>query len=1016
MRLTLRSIGRTAVSSVLVLLVTFALGQDALAQTGTVTGTVTDASNGETIPGANVQIVGTDIGAATDLDGEYTLEEVPVGRQTLRVTFVGFAPFEAQIRIRDGETVVQDAALDVGSLGLDEVVVTGYASQRRANITGSVASISTDEIEDIPVQNSTEILQGRAAGVTVATPSGNPGSGLEVRIRGQGSINADNEPLYVVDGVPMTTDNDANFSNRSPLNAINPADIQSIEVLKDASAAAIYGSQAANGVVLITTKTGRQGTTQVNLNFEGGVRFQSRRFDIMERDEWVEFQLDAFGEETFRSSILPGFGYDPNVELSELQDFDWQEWLFDSAPHRRVSFNVSGATESTNYYVSGGWTDTGGALRDKASEFRSYNFTSRLNRTFTERFRLDSKVTVSSEDSRGVTQDGFFIDGPFYQSIGEEPPISFPYLEDGDYNPNTEQSPSTNPAVLLNEQDRVVTTTQVLGFLQPTVDLLPWLSATGRASLDWQKQDESNYGTPTADPGPGGSLTRVFDTVTNLTLNTQVDAEKTFGDAHDVSGLALVEYRRVFVQDLNTQYEGFNNPLLRVPGAAGSTDFFGGDNTEYRTLSYVGRATYDYDDRYLLTLTGRYDGSSRFGSDVRWAFFPAASVAWRVSNEEFFNVGFVDDLKLRFGYGKTGNSGFLPTFDPLRNFRPLGLYETAGSYAGTVGFAPSQLENPTLTWEEKTEYNLAADWSTFNGRFTGSIDFYRSFNDQLLLARPLPSSSGFGGFTDNVGKVRNQGVEVQFETVNYTTESFEWSTRVNFGINENTVQELTEGAEALGPGGVLPVEVGRSLRGWSVPIWAGVNPADGRPMYYDADGNIIYEPTEADFQAFDGGEEDLVGGFGTTASYKGLSLDVFFDFQYGGTKLPNTQRSWTAPFGEGLLGELTERRWQDPGDIASWPRVTQFANFDDALNPGAISSLWLYRANFLRLKSVRLGYRLPQSVLNVVRLRNAQVYVTGLNLAYWTSYLGIDSEAPDAFEESSYPAEQQVNFGIQIGI
>jgi TonB-linked SusC/RagA family outer membrane protein len=620
---------------------------------------------------------------------------------------------------------------------------------------------------------------------------------------------------------------------------------------------------------------------------------------------------------------------------------------------------------------------------------------------------------------KGVCQDGFFINCPFYQSIGEEPPISFPYLtdlpagfnaeEDGTYNPFTEQASIYNPALVLNEEDRSVAITQIIGNISPTYNINSWLSARGSFGIDWQYLKENDYGTPIAAPAAGGELSRRFSTVTNITANATLNADRTFADVHNVNALVGSEYRREYEFDDETGFSGFNNPFLRVPAAAATNDFFQGFNTEYRILSYFGQANYNYDNRYLVTLSGRYDGTSRFGADRRWGFFPSGSFAWRISEESFFNVDFVDDLKARVSYGVTGNS-------QIGNFASRGLYGIGGSYREQVGIRPGQLANRTLTWEENREVNLGIDWSLWRGRVTGSIDAYRSISDELLLDRPLPLSSGYGSITENIGRVQNQGLEFSVRTINVQTEDIRWSTRFNMSVTKNTVKELSEGVDALSPGGSTPIAVGHSIEAWSVPIWAGVNPADGRPMWYDADGNITYNPDNADDQFFDGGEEDVVGGFGSRVTYKGLSLDVFFDYSYGATALPNTQRTWTAAFGEGVLGELDERRWRQPGDVSSWPRATPFASFDNAEDPDALTSLWLYRANYLRLKNVTLSYRLPSSVTSVVGLRGARIYTSGINLIHWTSYLGIDPEISGAFEESSYPAEQQFNFGIEVDL
>lgn len=978
------------------------------AQTGTVTGTVTEAETGQTLPGATVQVVDGDAGAATDSEGQYRLTNVAAGQQTIRVTFVGYNPATRTVNVPEGGTVRVNFQLETGSVGLEEVVVTGYGTEQTVGeVTGSVSSISEEGIEDVPVQSTEGLLQGRVSGVQVSATSGNPGAGFSIDIRGQGSINAGNRPLYIVDGVQMSFDQNFYLTDRTPLNAIQPSDIESIQVLKDAAAASIYGAQAANGVVLIETKSGREGETRVSLNFEGGVRFQSQRWDLMNRDEWLDFQMDAFGEAGTRD-ILEDFGYARDTEFSELRDYNWQDWLFDPGAHRRAGFSASGGDENTNYYLSGSWSNTGGALVAGAVNYEQYSIRANLGQQFTQNLNVDLNLSLSNQQSNGVCQDGFYINCPFYQAIGEEPPISYPYLDDGSYNPDTEQSPIYNPAVTLNEESRTLTTTQFTGNLSPSYQLAPWLTAEGSFGLDWQIAKENDYGTPTVAPANAGELSRGHNWITNMTLSTTLNANQTFADVHDVSGLLGTEYRRRREDDDGFGVIGFNNSLLRVANAA--TEASGvpsGFNDEFRQLSYFGRANYNYDERYMLTLTARYDGSSRFGDARRWGLFPSVSVGWRISEEEFFNADYVDNLKLRLSYGETGNS-------QIGDYAARGLYSVSpgNSYEGQIAIFPDQLANRFLTWEEKKSTNLGLDWSLWSGRLTGNLNLYRENSTELLLDRPLPESSGYGSITENIGKVMNQGIEFEIQTVNIQTEDFRWSTNFNMSIRQNEVKELTEGTEELASD-YTPVAVGHSIDAFKVPLWAGVNPADGRPLYYDANNNLTYNPDAADEQFFDGGEEDVVGGFGTRVTYKGLSLNAFFDYSYGKHVYQNALSSYTAAFGENVWGELT-KRWREPGDVAPWPRSTAFGSFDDAQDPGALSNYWLFRVNYVRLKNITLSYNLPSNLADQVGLRGARIYVTGLNLVDWQSVPGIEPEASGTLEEGDYPTEQQINVGLEL--
>jgi len=983
-------------------------GGPALAQTGDIAGTVTDAESGKVLPGVNVVVQELDRGAATDEEGTYTINEVPPGTYTIRASFVGYSPFETEVSVEAGEFVTLDVEMNPGAVGLDEVVVTGYGTQESVSeITGSIGNIDAEEINDVPVQNAEQLLQGRAAGVTVQSTSGNPGGNFEIDVRGQGSINASDDPLYIVDGIQVSQSEGARNNSTNVLSAINPRDIESIEVLKDAAAASIYGAQGGGGVVLITTKSGREGPVEVSVNYEGGMRFQPDRYDTMGRDDWIDYQIDAFGESTVRDAILADYGYDPEVPFEEVRNFNWQDFIFRRGPSHSAGFSATGGNEDTQFRLSGNWENTMAAAKEVS--YTTFGINTNINQRFTSYLDVDLRINLSNQDMPGVCQDGFFVNCPFYQGLAEEPPISHPYLEDGSYNPNTEQAARYNPAITLFEEDRETNITQLIGSINPTLSLAPWLSLRGTLGFDWQRHKETDYESPASRPADGGTIDRTFDEIQNMTANLTLDAQQRFAGAHNVNALLGTEYRREFEDDDSYFFTGFGNQFLRVPSAASSNDGFSGSNTEFRFLSYFGQLNYDYEGRYLVTLSGRYDASSRFGDRDLWGFFPSASVGWRIVEEEFFTVDAVDELKVRASYGVTGNS-------EIGNFAARGLYSVSGSYNDVVGIGPNQLANQSLTWEESREINLALDWSLWNGRVSGSMDLYRDISDELLLDRPLPRSSGFNDITENVGTVQNRGIDLSLQVVPVQTESIRWSLRGNANLNENTVQELTGDVECLNPGDAIPTCEGSSIRAWEVDKYAGVNPADGRPMYFDEDGNITYFPSEEDEQSFDGGEEDVVGGFGTTVQWEGFTVNAFFDFSYGGTKLPATERTYMSAFGEGVL-ERANDRWREPGDTdALWVRAEPFNSFDNAQNPNGINSYWLFDNSYIRFKTLSVSYQLPTEALNALGLGGVRIYATGTNLVTWTSYLGLDPEVAGTEEEASFPDESQLNLGIEIDL
>ena len=988
------------------------------AQTGSLTGTITDAESGETIPGANILLVELGRGAASNADGEYTISKVPVGTYTLRVTFVGYQTFTERVDIQPNQEITLDIELQTGAIGLDELVVTGYGTQSKRELTGSISAVSSDDLQDVPLQSADALLQGRASGVQLTTSSGNPGGGFEVRVRGEGSINAGNGPLWIIDGVPVNSESTTEANDVSPLSNIPASDIASIEVLKDASAAAIYGAQAANGVIIVTTKRGQQGDAQIRINYETGIRRETKTLNLMNSQEWVEYHFEAQGETETRSDV-EDFGYPRDFDPAALPTFDWQDFIYRDGTSKNLNFSVSGGTEETQYYISAGWEDTQAQVKEV--QFTRYNLRTNFDHQFTSKLSSGLSVNLSNTYAPGVCQDGFFVNCPFYQSI-EEVPMSFPYLdadgnltgrrtieEGGSYNPNTEQGLNNNPAVILNEEVRETDITSILANLTPTYNINSWMSLSGLLGIDYRLEKERDWERPIADPGADGSVNRRFATSSSITANLRLNASHTFAEYHNLNGFIGGEYRRQYFDEVEATQIGIGNPFLGVIDAAATPDFNQGFNTEYRIASYFGQAKYNYDGRYYATLTARYDGSSRFGANNRWGFFPSGSVAWRVSEEDFFNADFVEDLKLRVGYGVTGNSD-------IGNFESRGLFGVVGTYRGASGLTATQLANSLLTWEEATELNVGIDYAFLNNRISGSIDAYTRTNTELLLNRPLPTVSGFGSILENIGEVQNQGLEFEIRSVNVSSKDFYWSTNFNIAVQKNEVKELVGDTELLDPGDDDPIAVGQALEAFWMPRWAGVNPADGRPMWYDANGEITYFPTTEDNVFLDGGEQDVIGGFGNSLSYKGLTLDVFFQFSFGQTVQPQTEFSYLFSDEEGVLKEVHTKRWRNPGDIAKYPvaRENGTGYFEASGWSSINSSNSLFDASYIRLKNIRLSYSLPTSIVDKLNLSGIRIYGSGVNLMTWTAYPYVDPETVGNESSASFPTALQINGGIEL--
>jgi len=995
------------------------------AQTGSISGMVTDAETGDIIPTANILLVEINRGTATDTEGNYSIGNIPVGTYTMRVSFIGYKTYTNQILIEEGRQLIRNIELEPGAIGLDELVVTGYGVETKRELTGSITKVSSEDFQDVPGQNTESLLQGRAAGVQITTNSGAPGGQFEVKVRGTGSINAGTDPLFIVDGVQMSTSESSEQGELSVFNQIAPSDIESIEVLKDAAAAAIYGAQAANGVVLITTKRGQAGETQFTARSEWGLRSEIKTYDLLNTPQWVDYMSEAFansdfggdvelgrafvlGNEPFKSfgiGLLGGFGYDLGTPVEDLRDFDWQDFIFRQGFSQKYNLSASGGTESTRFFITGGWERTEGSVLD--SDFERFNLRTNFDHQFTPKLAGKLNFTVSNTQSNAVCEDGPFINCPVSQS-NFEPPVSFPFLDDGSYNSNTRFGLSGNPAIVEDHVRRFADVVALLGNISATYNFNSWLSLTTLWGLDYRQTRDVNESSIFAAPSTDGFINEGIASVINFNTNTVLNFRQTFRDKHNISGLIGGEYRRDFSREIETTGQGLPNNLFTSISSTANPSFAQGFDDEFRIASYFGQAKYNFDERYFVSVTARYDGSSRFGRDNRWGFFPSVSAAWRASEEQFFNVDIIDDLKIRASYGVTGNA-------EIGNFAASPLFGISGSYSGVRGLSFVQLANPNLTWEEAKEINLGLDYSLWGGRFSGSIDIYQRDNENLLLDRPLPLDSSFNSVTSNVGEVRNQGIEFEFNSVNVDRGDFLWTSRFNIAIQKNEVLSLVGDVEQLGSG-LTPVRIGKPIDAFWAPRWAGVNPADGRPMWLDANGNITYDPTIADNVFFDGAEQDVIGGFGSRFSYRGLSLDVFFQYSFGQHAFP--AQEWffmqTPTFVTGVWDEVL-RRWQQPGDITDIPRVIFLDQFPNTANfRTTIGRNALFDASYIRLKNVTLSYNLPSSIVQKINLRGLRFYASGLNLITWTSWPGLDPEVAGTFTQASFPAALQVNGGVEI--
>ncbi|MCC5908450.1 MAG: TonB-dependent receptor [Balneolaceae bacterium] len=965
-----------------------------MAQTGTLTGTVTDSEINEPLPGANILLEEIERGAASDLNGEFTLDNIPYGTYTAVVTFIGYSTTTIEITI-DQDVVQQDFQIEPDHLGLDEVVVIGYGTRDRRDLTGSVARVSAEDLASSPLSNLESGLAGRAAGVQVSTASGLPGGEVAVRVRGAASIGAGNQPLYVVDGVPITTRTtssslagNASEHTTSALADLNPADIESMEVLKDAAATAIYGSRAANGVVLITTKRGIAQQTEISVNHYSGIATETERLNMLDGPQYVTVTREAG---VAGSDAFP----DPN----NAPTYDWADAVHRSGYNTQTDISLRGGDENTRFYVGGTFFSQEGYLIE--NKFQRSSARVNLDHSVSPDFRIGANFSVSQVDNNRVGSDNLVMG--LITSSALNAPIRPIYLDDGSFNTNhifTDADGNVMPGTIQGniafntvqeavDNRRELESLRLIGGSFFEWDIASNLELRGSFSVDNLAADEFyRYLSQTGSGAPDGDGQRRNESTMNwiaeayLTYITDLSERQSL---NAVGGLSYQSYRTegIYVSGTNFPSDLFPN----VASAAEMSSFTAYTDEQWGIESYFSRLTYSFDDRYILEASARVDGSSRFGADNQYGFFPAGSFAWRLTNESFMqNQSFFDDLRVRASYGLLGN-------DNIGDFASRGLWAGNANYAGQPGLQPSQLESPELKWEQTSQLDVGLDLTTLNERLAFSADYYYKYTTDMLLDVPLPYTSGFSSVQDNIGEMKNYGFEFTLDTQNITG-AFQWTTNFNITFNRNEVVNLVGDEPILGIQNQR-AEEGHPLGVFYLQEWAGVDSETGLPQWYVVDEETGDRTTtnnygEATRQHVGSAQPDFFGGFTNTFSYAGFDLSVFFQYVYGnkiywqdGTFLLNPVTSFNKST------DILER-WQSPGDVTDVPRFR-----DDDGNPVAstqASTRFLQDGSYLRLKDVTLNYSFPAGLVENLGLRNVNVYLKGVNLLTFTSYEGLDPE------------------------
>ena len=1015
----------------------------AQAQTGRVTGTVVDSATSNPIANARVAVVGTTLLSGTDSDGRFSLNNVPAGAQQLRFTRIGFAPVTRSITVGAGATSSINVTMHTQAVQLNPVVSVGYGTQRLSDVTGAVSSVNTDVLDKTPIATVDQMLQGTSPGVQVTTASSAPGGAISIRIRGASSITGNSEPLYVIDGFPIENDIEGSSVGNggrdrttpaNPLVTLNPSEIESISILKDASATAIYGARGANGVVIITTKQGRGSKPQFSIESYTGTSKIAKTYDLLESNDYM-----SYANEYAQNLSTPFTPFPDSTRariLAEGINTDWQDEIFRSAVTRNVQFSVRGATSTSNntrYAFSFGRYSQEGIV--VGSGLTRLSSRLNVNQNFGERVQVGGSVSASQAKSRAVPTAGQQNGGAGAISGAlQYVPILPVFRKDGSYtllNPDLnaygtllDAAPAPNPVSMAREVSDSLGDTRVLGNFFADVGLMKNLKLRVSVGGDYADRFRNTYYPRTTLRGAAsGGLAIRANSVTSSWINENtLTYDKRFGP-HSVNLLGGFSRQRTDVDGNNASNSNFVSDITTFfdigAGAQEGGPTVGSRRTSQTLESYLSRLNYSLFDRYLMTLTYRNDGSSRFASGKKRGGFPSAAFAWRASEESFLKgVNWLDQLKLRLSVGTVGN----PSIRPYQSLARLN--DQTYSFGGTplAGYYPTSVANPNLTWESTHQVDAGFDLGV-GSRMNVTFDWYRKKTTDLLLQISLPLESGFESALANRGSVENKGVELGIEAdILRNVKGLRWKTNISFAKNRNKVLDLggepSIFADLITTDFNLPgtlIQVGQPIGVFYGFKSKGVIPdsATAATITYRNFSGGRFRAGDMWIENIDGDTlitlndrtnigdptPDFTYGFSNTFTWRRFELSGLLQGQKGG-KILNVNRIRTEAQPRANISRARwEDRWTPTNTDAKYPRIGENPN---QVGPNNFTSNLLEDGTYLRLRTITLSYGAP------AWLFGARLYVTGTNLLTWTDYSGFD---PDVSGQSV----GNTNRGIDIG-
>jgi len=1002
-------------------------------QQGGVTGTITDAITGEALPGVNIQIQGTTQGTITDANGKYELN-ISGAESILIFSYVGYITETIQV----GQKTIIDISLVPDVKSLEEVVVIGYGTQKKSDLTGSVSSVKTLELQKTPMTSIDQGLVGRASGVQVTQTSGMPGAVASIRVRGSSSLQGGNEPLYVIDGFPVYSGTGfgetGGKAQMSGLSTVNPADIESIEILKDASATAIYGARAANGVVLVTTKSGKKGHNQITFDVNFGIQKLVKKIDLLNAQEYA-----VLVNEAYTNDGLPAF-YDA-AELAQIatvgEGTDWQDEVFRKSKTQNYQLSFSGGDENTTYAISGNYYNQEGIVIN--SDFRRYSTRVNIDRKLNEKFKVGSHLSGSYITNNAAATDvggeGGVVNGALKMN-----PILPVYVneETGEYTQvNTPGTLVPNPVATAKEQKFNTSTSRLLGDVFGELEIIPGLKAKVSVGTDVMYLKANTY-TPTTiyqSNGTSSATVGVNKSINWLNENT-LTYNRTFNDIHSLNVLAGFTVQQNSIETVTASSGNFVNNVMEYNNLGAGSIYFqpGSSNMKWSLMSYLGRINYGLNNKYLVSVTARADGSSRFGANNKYGFFPSGSAAWRISEENFMQSfrNLVNNLKLRVSYGFTGNT-------------EIGVYEslaTLGSNSWTLGnqlvsgFYPNKIPNPDLKWEKTGQFDVGVDLGLYENRFRITADYYHKKTTDLLYSVAIPYVSGFETMLQNIGSLENKGFEFSFESDNLTR-AFKWTTAFNISFNKNKVlalggesyKEMPEGDGHLKTGSFRRLIVGEPVGVFYGYRFDGIfqnaeevaeqtsstSPLGiGLRRYKDLNGDNRVDANN-DREILGDANPDFFGGLTNSFSFKDFELNVFFQYCYGNEIFNYNAIELETPTGGQNAYQDLQNRWKPGAPSNIYPK----ASTNRAV---LVSDRFVEDGSYLKLKTISFSYNMP--LKNNKKIDGLRIYVTGQNILTFTNYRGYDPEVSyrgastleSGEDYGGYPQSRTFMMGIKLDL